>query len=134
MPAKKGKKSKSGEKRSVPRIATSNLLGYVCLDEEGEEVSEGYAWTLDLSVKGLRMEAFRYIETKRVLLLAIDLDEQLVEIQGKVIYHKENEKRKHIYGIKFFGSEQEQQNKIAKFVKSYYHRDKKLVEKMNKEA
>jgi c-di-GMP-binding flagellar brake protein YcgR len=117
----------STEKRRAPRIATSNFLGYVCLDEDESEISEGYGWTVNLSKTGIRMETFRAVETQMVLLLAIDLDDRLLEIKGEIVYSHKNEEGRYICGVQFADSEEKQRTMISSFVKSYYVRDKKLI-------
>jgi len=115
------------EKRRMPRIATSNFLGYACLDEDGEEISEGYGWTVNLSQSGARIETFRPIETRLVLLLSIDMKDELLEIKGEIVHTGKGDHRRYHYGIRFIETGKGQRQKISRFVKSYYQRDKTLA-------
>ncbi len=121
------------EKRRAPRVATSNFVGFVCLDEDGEGISEGYGWTVNLSQSGIRIETFRRIETRRVMLLAINIEDELLEVKGEVVYAQAPEHHRYQFGIRFLEEEREQRRMISSFVKSYYHRDKALAERIDYE-
>ncbi len=84
-----------------------------------------------MSHSGIQMETFRVVESRMVLLLAIDLNEELLEIKGEVIYSKLSDNKKHVYGIRFLDSEIKQKKMVSAFVKSYYKRDKKMMRQMN---
>lgn len=109
------------EKRNHPRIETHNFVSYVCVDEDGSEIAEGYGTTLDLSQGGVKLETRSPLESPYVLLLAIDLNEQLLEIRGKVVYSKEVEEGRFLTGIRFVDTEEKQREVVLNFVKSHVY-------------
>jgi len=108
------------ERRAAPRIETSNFVGFVCLDESGNEISEGYGWTLDLSLGGIKIETFRPIETQYILVLAIDFKDELLEIKGEVAHFRELGEDRYVVGVRFIDEGEKQRRLITNFVKSYY--------------
>ncbi|MGD8387217.1 MAG: PilZ domain-containing protein [Desulfobacteraceae bacterium] len=118
----KGKTPDPGEeKRQYPRIETNNFVSYVCVDEEGNEIAEGYGTTRDLSQGGVKLETREPLESPYVMLLAIDLNEQLLEIRGNVVYTEEVEKGRFFIGIRFVDTEDKQREVVLNFVKSHVY-------------
>ena len=96
--------STATDKRRTPRIETSHVVSYICLDEGGNKVSEGLGRAINLSRSGVRMETLLPVETPRILLLVAGLCEESLQTKGKVVYGHIGEKNKYIYGIQIFES------------------------------
>lgn len=109
------------EKRGHPRIETNNFVSYVCVDEGGNEIAEGYGTTCDLSQGGVKLETREPLESPYVLLLAIDLNQQLLEIRGHVVYSEEVEEGRYFTGIRFVDTEEKQREVVLNFVKSHVY-------------
>lgn len=115
------KPSPSDEQRSHPRIETHNFVSYVCLDEDGNEIAEGYGTTRDLSQGGVKLETREPVESPFILLLAIDLNQQLLEIYGNVVYSKQIENDRFFTGIRFIDTQEKQRKIVLNFVKSHVY-------------
>ena len=116
------------DKRRAPRIPSSNFMGYVCLDDCGTEIGEGYGWTINLSTFGVQMETFLPIETSGVLLLLIGLRDQILEIKGEVIHGYVKENRRYIYGIRLLDPDNARHAIVAELVRCCHSRDRPILE------
>lgn len=115
------------DKRRAPRIATANFLGYVCLDELGLEISEGYGWATNLSRTGIQMETIDPVESPVILLLLIDLDDGILEVRGEVIYCYEAGKRRYVHGIQLLEASRSRYDVVCRCVKACHGRDKDML-------
>lgn len=88
-------------KRRHERYDALNLLSYVCIDSDGKEWTQGMGRTLDISETGLRLETHEPIDTKYVVLLSIGIEDDLVDIRGKVVYCNRGDQSKFEAGIEF---------------------------------
>ncbi|MEZ4551138.1 MAG: PilZ domain-containing protein [Desulfobacterales bacterium] len=73
-------------KRKHERFDSLNLLSYVTLDSDGKEWNQGLGRTLNISESGLQLETNEPIQTKYILLISIGIEDELVDIKGKVVY------------------------------------------------
>ncbi len=82
------------EKRNHQRIDSLNL-SYLCVNENNEIVKQGMGRTLNVSQSGILLETVFPIEEHQRLSISIGLDDDLVDIEGKVIHSsgKGREKR-----------------------------------------
>lgn len=88
-------------KRRHERYDSLNLLSYVCLDSDGKEWMQGIGRTLNISETGLQLETHEPIETKYVVLLSVGIEDDLVDIRGKVVYCNRGGEKKFECGIEF---------------------------------
>ena len=107
------------ERRQHPRIETANVVNYVCVDEEGNEIAEGFGTTRDLSLGGIKLETRQPVESPYILLLDIDLREQMLEIRGEVVHSKEVKPGVFHTGIRFVDTEEKQRDIVKSFVRSH---------------
>ncbi len=107
------------ERRQHPRIETSNFVTFVCVDDDGNEIAEGFGTTRDLSLGGVKLETPHPVESPYILLLDIDLQEQMLEIRGEVVHSTEVEPGKFHSGIRFVDTEDKQRDIVRNFVKSH---------------
>ncbi len=89
------------QKRKHDRIGSLNLLNYICLDENNEEVVQGMGRTLNVSQGGILLETHVAIDESHIISLGIGLEDDMVAIKGKIIYCRENKNRKFESGIEF---------------------------------
>ncbi len=100
------------DKRRHSRVTSVNLMSYACFDENRKPLGQGMGKTLDMGLGGLLMETPVAIESKYILLMAINLKEELIEIKGRVAYSKEFEPKVFHTGIRFI----EKNEKIREIV------------------
>lgn len=111
------------EKRKHPRIDTENEVDYILLDKNRERVGYGKARTLNLSQSGVLLETDNPLEGSFVILMTLDLDENQVQVKGRIANtRKSNKPGCYLTGIRFTGSKKEHINAIVTFVKNYHHR------------
>jgi len=113
------------DKREHPRVETRNIVSYVCVDKEGNEIGEGMGETINISQGGILLKSAYPIESEFILLMSIDLENNLMEIKGKVAHSKKDKSAKYETGISFLGTHDETIQIIKKFVKTYHSRKNK---------
>ena len=104
------------EKRECSRIEAINLLNYVYLDEDGDETLQGMGRTLDVSERGIRLETHHQIEKGQMVSLTIGLEENMVDIVGKVVYSRRERPDVYVAGIEFSGMEVSARETLKKYI------------------
>ena len=74
------------ERRIYPRVKTCNLISYLAIRENGEIADQGMGRVLNISQNGIFLETSRLIFSESISLMSVDLDNNLIEIKGEVIY------------------------------------------------
>ena len=110
------------DKRKYPRVETRNVVSYVCLDKKGTEIGEGMGETLNISQGGILLKSSYPIESEFILLMSIDLENNIMEVKGKVAHSKKNKSGKYETGIRFLGAHDENIKTIKSFIKTYHSR------------
>jgi c-di-GMP-binding flagellar brake protein YcgR len=111
------------EKRKYPRVVTSNIVSYICIDKDGNELDQGMGRTVNISQGGTLLETSRPIESDYIVILTIDLDDNVIQTKGEVVHTRSVEAGKYLTGIRFQGTREE----VLRIVKSFiidYHRQK----------
>src|SRR6056297_1090819 len=88
-------------KRRHERYDSLNLLSYVCFDSDGKEWMQGIGRTLNISETGLQLETHEPIETRYVVILSVGIEDDLVDIRGKVKYCNRGRENRFESGIEF---------------------------------
>jgi len=109
-------------KRKNPRVKTSNGVSYICIDENGNEIEQGMGRAIDISLGGMLLETSVPIESKYILIATIDLEDNLIEIRGKVAYSRKIESGEFLTGIQFLETPERQIKIIAEFIKVHNYR------------
>ena len=73
------------ERRQAERRYALKFLDYEVISEKGEVLSRGLARTLDVSETGLRLETGDFFDPGQHLRITLGLDNDLVQMDGKVI-------------------------------------------------
>lgn len=111
------------ERRKYPRVATSNIVSYVCIDKDDNEVDQGMGRAVNISQGGTLLETSRPIESEYILLLTVDLNNNVIQAKGEVVHTRPIEAGKYLTGIRFQGTREE----VLQIVKNFiidYHRQK----------
>lgn len=103
------------EKRRQPRVGSHNLLSYLCLDEENKTVTQGMGRTLNVSEGGILLETYDSIDQKNIISLTIALEDEIIDVKGKITFQKRREDGKFEHGIQFIETDE----KINRFLKQY---------------
>ena len=89
------------ERRLHPRVDALNLIAYDFMDEVGQVVMRGMGKTLNISEGGILLETHIQIEQQYNVLLSIGLENDLIDIKGKVVASRPGKVDKFESGIKF---------------------------------
>ncbi len=73
------------ERRQAERRYALKFLDYEILSSQGEVTGRGLARTLNVSENGLRLETGQFFEPEQKLRLTLSLDNDLLQINGRVI-------------------------------------------------
>ena len=74
------------DRRKYPRVNTINLISYVTIDETGRWIFQGMSRALDISRGGILLETACPIESGCLSMMTVDMDNNLIEIKGELIY------------------------------------------------
>jgi len=106
------------EQRKHDRIASLNLLNYIGMDENDQEMSQGMGRTLNVSESGILLETHIPIEGTFVL-LTFGLEDELVDIKGKVAHSKPGKDGKFEAGIRFLEIDETMYRVLKKYVDAF---------------
>jgi hypothetical protein len=106
-------------KRKHERVDALNLLSYVSLDSEGKEWNQGMGRTLNISESGLQLETNEPIQTKYILLISITIEDELVEIRGKVVYTNRGDGGMFETGIEFIQVKPDALTVLKKYISEF---------------
>ena len=90
----------SENQRKHERIQSLNL-SYLCLDDDKNIVKQGMGRSLNISESGMLLETHFPIESNHTIQLTISLEEDLLDIKGKLVHVKSIEGGKYQIGIQF---------------------------------
>jgi hypothetical protein len=108
-------------------VKISNFIMHESIDKEGKIVSSSMGKALNVSRSGIMLETALPIEAENVLLMTVDLDNNLMEVKGRLIYCRETDSGMYQSGISFTGSKDETAKFAVKLIKLYHHRKHKLT-------
>ena len=89
------------DKRRHKRVDATNLLNFVCLGDDGEAFHQGMGRTLNVSESGILLETHKPIDPQTRISITIGIVEDLVDIEGEVVFLKENVQDIYEAGIEF---------------------------------
>jgi hypothetical protein len=86
------------EKRAFPRVESSNF-SYVYLDKKNQVVDRGTGKTINISEGGFLIETNLELKKNYSLIATIELPDDVVELQGKIVHCKFLGGDKYIAGV-----------------------------------
>lgn len=108
------------EKRKHSRIDSLNLLSYLYFDENEEDANQGMGRTLNISESGILLETHSPIDTARLVSLTIGFQEDVVDIKGRVVYKKQNEKGLYESGIEFYDMDETARSVLRRYITAFH--------------
>ena len=115
------------EKRKHVRVETSNHILYESIENGKTIVSRSMGKALNISQSGILLETPNPIEAEDVTLVTVDLEDNLIEINGRLIYCKETDSGMYHCGVSFIGSDDETAKFAVKLIRVYHHRKHNLI-------
>jgi len=107
------------ERRNYPRVKTCNLISYMAIKENGEVMDLGMGRALDISQNGIFLETPRLLFSEYISLMSVDLDNNLIEIKGQVIYSGINRSGMVGNGIRLIGEHHENIQFATRLIKVF---------------
>jgi CheY-like chemotaxis protein len=112
------------ERRRYRRVKVLNLLAYECMDEDDNQLERGMGRVLDISQTGLLLETQHLIESKNIRLSASGVQEDLIDIKGKVVYSKNSGLETCHTGVEFYEKGDQTHRFVVELIKAFnFHKD-----------
>ena len=118
------------ERRIYPRVKTCNLISYMAISENGETSDLGMGRALNISQNGIFLETSRLVFSEYVSLMSVDLDNNLIEIKGQVMYSVINESGMVGNGIRLQGEHHENIQFATRLIKVFHSRKNRFAPSM----
>ena len=107
------------DKRRHIRVKSTNLLNFVCMDKEGEPCHQGMGRTLNVSESGILLETYKPLDSKMPISITIGIEDELVDIEGEVVFLKESAKDVYEAGIRFSQINDKERRILFKFIEMF---------------
>ena len=90
------------DKRKFKRIHSLNL-SYVLVDGRSKQDADKQTMgrTLDVSLAGIRLETHLPVSVDSHMMISIGLENDVVDIKGRVVHSRKNEEGKYELGVEF---------------------------------
>ena len=111
-------------RRKHKRLKTRNLIYHVSYDMRGRLISQGLSKVLNISRGGMLLESPEPIESGLISLMATSVKNNLIEIDGNLVYCRKTSTGRYHSGVSFIGKEEEIAVFVAKLIKEYRLRGK----------
>jgi hypothetical protein len=82
-------------------------------------ISQGLSKAIGISKGGMLLETPEPIETGLLCLMATDMKNNLIEIEGNLVYCKKTSTGRYHSGVSFIGKEEEITAFVAKLIEEY---------------
>ena len=115
-----------GNRRKHKRLKTRNLIYHLTYDIRGKIISQGLSKALNISKGGMLLETPEPIEKGLLSLMATDEKNNLIEIDGNLVYCKKTSTGRHRSGVSFLASDEEATTFVTKLIKEYNFRRRSL--------
>ncbi len=102
--------------RAHPRIKKLNLVQVSRFDEEGFRADLATGRTLNISRGGMRLELHHPLPLRSIVGLTLALDDEIVDVRGKIVYLEEMDPERCAMGIEFEGLGDEARRRIDRYV------------------
>jgi hypothetical protein len=115
------------DRRKCPRVKTINLISHVTIDETGRWVFQGMSRALDISRSGILLETACPIKSGYLSMMTADMNNNLIEMKGELIYCFQAETGIYHSGIKFIGKDRQVIKFVTEMIKVYNYRKNKML-------
>ena len=117
-----GYASATPDQREYARVEACNLISYAVTDQGGNPTDQRMGKALDVSQNGICLETARQVKSEYISLMTSDVEENLIEIKGRVAYSKKSEQNLFRTGIRLEGTHDENIRFAKKLIRVYYNR------------
>jgi len=107
------------EKRKHRRVKAENFVSYLCIDDKGNEIQEGIGRAIDVSLGGILIDTNKPIGTQDILLMIIGIDDEIMNMKGKVVYCRAEDSGRFRTGIQFLETKENVRLFVTSLIKIY---------------
>ena len=111
------------DERESKREESINIVDYVMLGEDGEPENSGMGRTLNVGDRGILLETSTPLKEQRILLVTLGLENDMIELKGKITYIETSEENKFRSGIEFMEINEEGKRVLHKFLKTLVYKN-----------
>ena len=104
------------EKRKHPRTGSHNLVSYACRDEKGQWAGQGMGRASNVSEGGIQIETNAPLLPSWTVSLSLALEDEVLDIKGKVAYSKKRTDGKYEAGIQFLPGDEKRIRLLRQFI------------------
>ena len=115
-------KTDTNDQRAYPRVPACNLVSYAAVNRNGDITHLRMGRALDVSQNGIYLETPQPVTSDYISLVTSDLEDNMIEIKGKVAYSQKNGDAMFRTGIRFEGTHEENIQFVKKLIRVYYNR------------
>ena len=115
------------DRRKFPRVDVFSSISYVCVDDKGNLIDRDIGVALNISQSGLLLETGHQLDTRFISLMFVDLENNLAETEGEIVYSRPFDSGIYQNGIHFRGSHLENIEFAQKLIRAYHYRKSELV-------
>jgi hypothetical protein len=106
----------SKERRSAARFDSKNLISYISLDKNNHKSGQGMGRTLNISENGILLETYIPVDPDGSISLTMGLEEEIMDIEGKVAFSKKKEEGKFETGVHFHKPDEEKRRFLRHYI------------------
>jgi hypothetical protein len=117
----------SANRRKYPRVGIRVPVSYTLLDNHGKKGSDFFGLALDVSLGGLLLESFDFIETEYVGICFIDIENMVAQIKCKMVYSRKEDSGMVHTGLMFQGQEIEKTDFVIRIIRANFYRQKSVA-------
>ena len=117
-----GDASATPDQREYARVEACNLISYAVTDQGGNPTDQRMGKALDVSQNGICLETARQVKSEYISLMTSDVEENLIEIKGRVAYSQKSGQNLFRTGIRLEGTHDENIRFAKKLIRVYYNR------------
>ncbi len=106
----------STEERHHPRVKNLSLVQVDRHDKEGLPADLATGRTLDISPGGIRLELHHPLPLRTIVEMSLALDNELVDVRGKVVYLEEIDDERCAMGVQFIDVDEATRQALERYV------------------
>jgi len=110
------------DQRAYPRVPSCNLVSYTAFNQNGNITDHRMGRALDVSQNGIYLETPQQVTSDYISLMTSDLENNMIEIKGKVAYSQKKGDDVFRTGIRFEGTHDENIRFAKKLIRVYHNR------------
>ena len=111
-------------KRKYSRVNIQNIVSYICLDDQGRELSQGAGEAVNIGCGGMLLCTHQPIESEFIVLMSFNLQNDISDIKGRVVHSRPDKHGKYVTGIEFVNVSGKTIESINQLIETYNIKNK----------